>query len=349
MRAGGQPSVTAALALRRERPPGGGSRARWRAGLRSGLGRLGRLAVTLVAVTFFTTCLIDLVPGDPVVAIAPNSSPEQRAELRQRLQLDDPLPARYVDWLGGFVGGDLGSYYGTSSSRAVADDVGPALPVTLQLVLYAQVLALAIAVPLAVVAAQRRGSLLDRLAGVGTLGALAVPNFAVGLIASYVVGVELGWLPPSGYVRVTEDPVEHARRMVLPAVTLGLSQVAGYFRLLRSDMIATLKEDFVLFAKAQGASPSRIVWREALRPSSLALVAVLGVNVGVLIGGAVVMEVIFSLPGIGTLMFQAIHQRQYVALQSLVAIVALLFVVINHTVDVVHRRLDPRIGHAAAH
>lgn len=322
---------------------------RWRPWLRVLVGRGGRLALTLIAVTFFTTCLIDFVPGDPVAAIAPNSSADQRAELRHELQLDDPLPVRYADWLTAFVAGDMGAYYGASSSRPVSSDVLPALPVTIQLVLYAQLLALAVAVPLAVLAAHRQGSLTDRLAGMGTLGALAVPNFAVGLILSYVVGVELGWLPPSGYARVSEDPVEHARRMVLPAVTLGLSQVAAYYRLLRGDMIATLKEDFVLFAKAQGASPRRILWREALRPSSLALVSVLGVNVGVLIGGAVVMEVIFSLPGIGTLIFQAIDQRQYVALQSLVAIVALVFVVVNQTVDIVHRRLDPRIGHAGAH
>ena len=159
--------------------------------------------------------------------------------------------------------------------------------------------------------------------------------------------MQLGWLP----VRATspsEDLVEHFRHMALPAITLAVGQIAVYMRLLRSDMIATLQEDFILMAKTKGISPSRVLWRHALRPSSLTLLTVAGLNVGTLIGGAVIIEVIFALPGIGTLLFEAINARQYVALQSLVAIIAIVYVLVNFLVDILYTVLDPRIRHARA-
>src|SRR5690606_1772041 len=142
-------------------------------------------------------------------------------------------------------------------------------------------------------------------------------------------GVELRWLPVSGYVAPAEDFGEHLRRMALPATTLAVGQIAIYMRLLRSDMIATLQEDFITMAKAKGMSPRRILWGHALRPSSLTLLTVAGLNVGTLIGGAVIVEVLFSLPGIGLLLYEAIAARQYIALQSLVAIIAVGYVLIN--------------------
>ena len=309
--------------------------------------RLARLVVVVVLVTLFTAFLISLVPGDPVHAIAPFSSPEQHEALRQDLGLDDPLPIRYVDWLSDMTRGDLGKFYGVSSSRDVRETVATALPITFLLILYAQMIALVIAVPLAVLAAYRSGSWLDRLASTGSFGAMAIPNFALGLVLAYVVGVRLRWLPPTGYTAFGDNPVEHLRSMLLPALTLAVGQVAVYFRLLRSDLIATLQEDFVLFAKAQGFSPRRVLWRHALRPSSLTLLTVVGVNMGALIGGAVTMEVIFSLPGMGLLIFRSIQERQYVALQSVVAIVAVLYVLVNFVVDLLHQWLDPRIRHVA--
>jgi peptide/nickel transport system permease protein len=197
-----------------------------------------------------------------------------------------------------------------------------------------------------VLTAYRAGSRGDRVANATAFGMLAIPNFALALVLAYYVGVELGWLPVSGYAKPSEDLGEHIRRMAMPAISLAVGQIAVYMRLLRSDMIATLQEDFITMAKSKGVSPRRVLWRHALRPSSLTLLTVAGLNVGTLIGGAVIIEVIFSLPGIGTLLFEAISARQYIALQSLVAIIAVGYVLVNFLVDVLYAVLDPRIRHA---
>lgn len=310
------------------------------------LRRLLRLLVVLFFVTLFVALLTSMLPGDTVDAIAGFASEEQKEELRTELGLDDPLPVRYARWVGDFVTGDLGNYYSISGGRPVMDRVTDSLPVSLQLMLYAQVLALVIAIPAGVISAYRAGSLGDRVGNAAAFGALAIPNFALALVLAYFVGVELGWLPVNGYVKPSDDFGEHIRRMVMPAISLAVGQIAVYMRLLRSDMIATLQEDFITMAKAKGVSPRRVLWRHALRPSSLTLLTVAGLNVGTLIGGTVIIEVIFSMPGIGTLLFEAIQARQYIALQSLVAIIAVGYVIVNFLVDVLYAVLDPRIRHA---
>jgi peptide/nickel transport system permease protein len=312
------------------------------------LRRLAHLVVVLFFVTLFVATLTAMLPGDPVDAIAGFASPEQKEALRADLQLDDPIYVQYGRWVGNFVTGDLGNYYSVTGGRPVMDRVRDSLPVSLLLMVEAQVLALVIAIPLGVFTAYRAGSRFDKSANATAFGLLAIPNFAVALVLAYYVGVRFGWLPVSGYVKPSDDPVEHLRRMAMPAIALAVGQIAVYMRLLRSDMIATLQEDFILMAKSKGISPSRVLWRHALRPSSLTLLTVAGLNVGVLIGGAVIVEVIFSLPGIGTLLYEAIQARQYIALQSLVAIIAVGYVLINFLVDVLYAVLDPRIRHARA-
>jgi peptide/nickel transport system permease protein len=312
------------------------------------LRRLAHLVVVLFCVTLFVALLTAMLPGDPVDAIAGFASPEQKDALREDLGLDDPVYVQYGRWIGDFVTGDLGGYYSVTGERPVMDRVRDSLPVSLQLMLYAQVLALVIAIPAGVFTAYRAGSRADKTANATAFGMLAIPNFALALVLAYYVGVQLGWLPVSGYVKPSEDLVEHIRRMALPAISLAVGQVAVYMRLLRSDMIATLQEDFITMAKSKGVSPSRVLWRHALRPSSLTLLTVAGLNVGTLIGGAVIVEVIFSMPGIGTLLYEAIQARQYIALQSLVAIIAVGYVLVNFLVDVLYAVLDPRIRHARA-
>ena len=310
------------------------------------LRRLAHLVVVLFCVTLFVALLTAMLPGDPVDAIAGFASPEQKEALREDLGLDDPVYVQYGRWIGDFVTGDLGGYYSVTGERPVMDRVRDSLPVSLQLMVYAQVLALVIAIPAGVLTAYRAGSRADKVANATAFGMLAIPNFALALVLAYYVGVEFGWLPVSGYVKPSEDLVEHIRRMVMPTIALAVGQVAVYMRLLRSDMIATLQEDFITMAKSKGVSPRRVLWRHALRPSSLTLLTVAGLNVGTLIGGAVIVEVIFSMPGVGTLLFEAIQARQYIALQSLVAIIAVGYVLLNFLVDVLYAVLDPRIRHA---
>jgi len=310
------------------------------------LPRFVHLLVVLFCVTLFVALLTSMLPGDPIDAIAGFASQEQQDALREDLGLDDAIPVQYVRWLGDFVTGDLGGYYSVTGERPVMDRVRDSLPVSLQLMVYAQVLALLVAIPAGVVTAYRAGSRFDRTANATAFGMLAIPSFALALVLAYYVGVELGWLPVSGYVKPSEDLAEHLRRMALPAISLAVGQIAVYMRLLRSDMIATLQEDFITLAKSKGVSPRRVLWRHALRPSSLTLLTVAGLNVGTLIGNAVIIEVIFSLPGVGTLLFEAIQARQYIALQSLVAIIAVAYVLLNVAVDILYSVLDPRIRHA---
>jgi peptide/nickel transport system permease protein len=312
------------------------------------LRRFLHLVVVLFCVTLFVALLTSMLPGDPVNSIAGFAPEETKDQIREQLGLDDPIPVQYGRWLSDFVTGDLGSYWTVTGDRPVLDRVKDALPVSIQLMVYAQVLALVVAIPLGVATAYRAGSKFDRGSNFTAFGLLALPNFALALILAYYVGVQLGWLPVTGYVAPREDFVEHLRRMAMPAIALAVGQIAVYMRLLRSDMIATLQEDFITMAKSKGVSPRRVLWRHALRPSSLTLLTVAGLNVGTLIGSAVVIEVIFSLPGLGSLLYEAIISRQYIAFQSLVAIIAVGYVMLNFLVDVLYAVLDPRIRHARA-
>ena len=307
------------------------------------LKRLVQLIVTVLAVTLFSAFLLELLPGDPVEVLVPFGSDEQREAVRADLDLDRPFIARYGSWLGGFVTGDLGNYYTVSSSRPVSERLGQAFPKSAQLVVYSQILALLVAIPVGVFAAARKSSWFDRMSSATAFAMLAIPNFALALVLQYYLGVKWQIFPTSGYTPITENPSEHFQQMVLPCITLAVGQIAVYMRLLRSDMIATLQQDFILLAKAKGMRSRRILFRHALRPSSLTLLTVAGLNVGTLIGGALIVEVLFQIPGVGFMMQEAIGQRQIVAFQSLVAIVAIIYVVVNFLVDLLYTAVDPRI------
>lgn len=305
------------------------------------LKKLGQLVVTVILVTLFASFLLELLPGDPVEVLVPFGSDEQREAVREDLGLDRPFLVRYGDWLGGFVqfwDPDLGNYYTVSSQRPVIDRVEDALPVSLQLMVYAQLMGLIVAIPLGVLTAHRKDSFFDRISNTSAFAMLAIPNFALGFILQYYLGVELGWFPVTGN--------QQSWWWVLPAITLAVGQIAVYMRLLRSDMIATLQQDFITMAKAKGLRTRRILFRHALRPSSLTLLTVAGLNVGTLIGGTLIVEVVFQIPGMGLLLFEAIATRQIVAFQSMVAIVAILYVVVNFAVDLLYTALDPRIRNA---
>ncbi len=239
-----------------------------------------------------------------------------------------------------------------------------ALPVSLQLMLYAQLIALIVAIPLGVLTAYRANTATDRAVNAGAFALLALPSFVLALFFAYLIGVKLhpdlpflGRIPVNGYEpgwleavfgRPTGDIGHHFGTMLLPAVALAAGLIAVYMRLLRSDMIATLQENFITMARAKGLSNRRILWRHALRPSSLTLLTVAGLNFGTLIGGAVAVEVIFGIPGLGTLIYQAINARQIVELQSYIAIIAIFYVVLNFVIDALYVVLDPRIRRAHA-
>lgn len=310
--------------------------------------KFARLVVVLLLVTFGTFLLIRLFPGDPVKKMIPYGTnvAAQRAQLRKDIGLDKPLLTQYGAWVAGLARGDFGRIY--PSRTPVSEVLRSAAPVTLQLILYAQVVALLVAVPLGVLTAYRAGRWLDKVANATGFGLLSLPSFVLGLYLAYFVGARLHWLPAGQYVRFSDDPVEHFRSMVLPTIALAAGEIAIYMRLLRSDMIATLQESFVKTARAKGISDARILWRHAFRPSSLTLLTFAGLNIGTLVGSAVVVETVFSLPGLGTEIYKAIIGQQYVALQTYVALIAVGYVLVNFAVDALYTVIDPRIRHVRA-
>lgn len=300
----------------------------------------------MILVTLFASFLLELLPGDPVEVLVPFGSDEQRQLVREETGLDQPFIVRYGNWLGGFVTGDMGNQYTVSSTRPVVDRVTTSLWPTVLLMVYAQTLALVIAIPVGVIAAYRQDTWFDRLSNTSAFAMLAIPTFALGFVLQYYIGVKLGWADTGGYKSPTQDLAGHVRSMILPTITLAVGQIAVYMRLLRSDMIATLQQDFITMAKAKGITTKRILFRHALRPSSLTLLTVAGLNIGTLIGGALIIEVVFNIPGLGYLMGEAIATRQIVMFQSLVAIIAIFYVFVNFCVDILYTVLDPRIRHA---
>jgi peptide/nickel transport system permease protein len=245
--------------------------------------------------------------------------------------------------MGNFVTGDFGDFYRQGNVTPVIDRVKDTAPVSLELMLYAQFLALAFAIPLGIFTAKRAGSAADKATNTTAYALLALPNFVLALVLAYVIGVELKWLPPQGFYRWGQSASDHIKSMILPSISLAIGQIAVYMRLLRTDLVATLQQDFILMAKSKGISERRVMWRHALRPSSLTLLTIAGLNMGTLIGGALVIERIFNLDGMGRLLFEAINERQIVAVQSLVAITATVFVLVNYLVDMLYAAIDPRI------
>ena len=306
-----------------------------------------QLAAVLLLVTFLTFLLLNLLPGGPETAALGIGADEQaQAEFREEQNLDDPLIVRYADWLGGLLSGDLGD--SLIANVPVTELLSQRLPVTLQLMLYATFLALIISVPLGILTAYKADSMFDKSANTIAFGLLSLPNFIVGVLLVFLFSIRLGWLPATGSTPFGEDPVEHFRRMILPTIALAVGQIAVYMRLLRTDMISTLQEDFIGVARAKGMPTRRILLRHALRPSSFSLLTVVAINVGQLIGGTIVIERIFAIPGLGSLIVESIFRRDYLVVQGCIVIVAVGFVLVNFIVDVLYAVLDPRIRHARA-
>lgn len=306
------------------------------------LQRVAQLLIVLLLVTFGVSLLLRLIPVDLATILLPASSEGEREILRAELGFDKGPIGYYLQWLGNFVQGDFGKIYFSGGTEEVSDHLKQAMPRSLLLMVYTQILALVIAIPLGVISAYRAGRRADKIIS-NTLFALSsVPNFAIALLLIIFIGVKFAWLPTLGYVPIAEGFGEHLKHMVMPVISLSLGLIATYTRLLRADMISALREDYVTMAASKGLSDSRILWRHVLRPSSMTLLTSAALSMGGLIGGAIVIESIFATYGIGFEVFAAIGGRQYVALQSTVAVIALFYVFFNLVVDVGSGFVDPR-------
>ena len=288
------------------------------------------------------------VLGDPlfnilgVTASATDEDSLQKIEAaKEEYNLDDPLPVRYAIWLGGFVQGDFGVQFSEDGQPPVRNLIVERLPRTLSLVILAQLMALAISLPWALWSASRADSKADKVSTVGAFLTISIPNFALAVILSYILSIKLGWFP---LVYEADTPLPtRLHAMILPAFTLALPAAAVYQRLLRTDLITTLQEDFILTARAKGVSRRSILFKHALRPSLFSFVTVFGITTGALIGGALVVESIFLIPGLGRAIVEAVLREDFPVVLAIVMIVAAIFVLLNLVIDLIYSLIDPRV------
>jgi len=307
--------------------------------------RLASAIPTLLGVSVLTFLFIRLIPGDAIAARLGTSTaltPDQLASLRAYFGLDQPLALQYWNWVSALARGDFG--YSIRTGRPVLVEIAERLPATLELAAAATLIAIAIGIPLGLLSAMRPRSRLDLAARIGGLIGLSLPSFWLGTLIIVLFSLYLRWLPNTGgYVDFARDPLGNLLLIVFPAVTLGVGLAAATMRMTRSAMLDVLVADYVRTAAAKGLARSLIVRRHVLKNGLIVVVTLLGVQVGQLLGGAVVVEEIFSIPGVGRMLLTAIVQRDYALVQGGVLVIAVLFVLVNIVVDLLYGYLDPRI------
>src|SRR5262249_15433820 len=306
---------------------------------------LRRLAATVPVLLFVTAgvfTLIHLTPGDPSDDMRGESvDATVREPLGRSLGRDQPIYVQYAVWMGRILRGDLGR--SIRNQEPVIENVSRRIRPSLELAFLAMTISVLVAFPIGIVSAARRNSAVD---GAGTLFALfgiCMPNFLIALLLIFVFGVTLRWLPISGYTDPLEEPLPGLRSLVLPAITLGLALAAVVTRTLRSSMLEALSEDYIRTARAKGVPEWRVIRRHALKNALIPVVTVMGLQLGTLIGGAVITEYVFALPGVGRLVVDAVFARDYPLVQGVVLLIAVAFIVSNLLVDVLYGFIDPRI------
>jgi len=306
------------------------------------LRRLLATVPVLLLVTAGVFALLHLTPGDPVDAMMAESADASTKEsLRRELGLDRPIAVQYAAWMGRLLRGDLGR--SIRNGEPVLENVSRRIRPSLQLALLAMAIALTIAFPVAIASAVRHNTGVDRLGTTFALFGICMPNFLLALLLIFVFGVTLRWLPISGYLDPLEEGWSGLRSLILPAVTLGLALAAVITRTLRSSLLEALAEDYVRTARAKGLSEWAVIRGHVLKNALIPVVTVLGLQLGTLIGGAVITEYVFALPGIGRLVVDAVFARDYPLVQGVILLIALGFIVSNLLVDLLYGYIDPRI------
>ncbi|MBF8187688.1 ABC transporter permease [Nonomuraea sp. K274] len=307
--------------------------------------RVGAALLVMVVVSLLIFIVTRVLFPDPVQTImggqSSSATPEQLRQMTHELGLDQPLVVQYFDWLGKLVQGDLGRSFRTPIG--VGEAIAQRIPVTLELMVLSLVIALVLGTLLGVVAALVRGRWVDTVASGISVLALSLPNFFLGILLVYFFALKLRLLPSSGYVPFSQDPLGNLKLMALPALTLSMAYIGTFARYARALMLSVLSEDYVLRAHASGLDPGRVVVRHAMKNTMIPMVTVVGLNAAGLVGGAVVTESIFSLPGVGTLLTNSILGKDFPMLQGLILVITVGVVVVNLLVDLVYGALDPRI------
>ena len=306
------------------------------------LKRVRRLVVVIFAVTLFTFLLVNVLPGDVAYDIAGQDASEEEVQaIRADLGLDRPVMVRYVEWLGDFVQGDWGRSFRTD--EPVVEAILSRFPVSLELMLVAQVFALILAVPFGIIAAYRAGRTTDRAIATAGFMSLSIPSFMAAILLILIVSLNLGWLPTSEYEPLSEGLWANLRAFILPALAIAMAEWVILMRVLRADMIGVLQQDYISLARAKGLPVWHVILRHALKPASFSMITVLGLQIGNLVGGSIIIESIFALPGVGRLLINAIYARDFIVVQGVVVFIAFAYVMVNFIVDLLYAVIDPRI------
>lgn len=312
---------------------------------RSWIRRGVRGLVVLALLGVIAMSLPLLLTGNPALAVlGPEASPERIAAFLAQLNLDDPPPARLMTWLGNAFQGDLGTSLITG--RPIADEIARRLPITLELLVASQLVALAIAIPLAMASAWKPGGLIDRIGTLASFALISIPTFIFALALIAIFAVMLGVLPATGWIDPGKDIVGHLRHLALPALSTGIVEAAVLVRLLRSDLITTLDQPYILAARSRGMSPARLLVTRALRPSSFSTLTIVGLNLGLAFGGSVLIESIFAIPGMGRLAMTAIETRDFPVIEAVIIFSGVAVVAASLAVDALYTLVDPRTRHA---
>ncbi|MEM8657596.1 MAG: ABC transporter permease [Pseudomonadota bacterium] len=310
------------------------------------LGFLARRIViaipTIILISVFVFGLQKLLPGDPILVMAGEErDPAVIEALREKYRLNDPLPVQYVAWAGNALQGDLGISLRTQ--QPVLELIGEKLPVTIQLAVMALIIAMVIGIPAGVISAYKKGTWVDWVANLFALSGLSVPNFWLGIMLILLVSVKLGWLPASGYLPLSEDPVQSIKTMLMPAFVLGTAIAATLMRHTRSAMLSVLTSDYVRTARAKGLRERTVLIKHALRNALVPVVTVITLLFGELLAGAVLTEQIFTIPGFGKLVVDAVFNRDYAVVQGIVLCTGIAFILMNILADAAYRVLNPRM------
>lgn len=306
------------------------------------LNKIAHLLLVVLAVTLLTFVMTDRLPADIAAEVAGHgASAGELAEMREHLGLNRPVLLRYAAWMGGVCRGELGKSLATE--LPVSHALASHLPVTLELLVLSQFFALLLALPTAIITAWRSGSLVDRLSGTFAFGCAALPNYAMAMGLVFLCALKLKLLPATGYTPLNAGVIANLKGFLLPALSIALVEWVTLMRVLRSDLIATLKEDFILLSRCKGLPAWRILLVHALRPSCFTFITVLGMQTASLIGGAVIIETLFALPGIGRLLVSAIFAQDFPVIQGAVLLISVAYVCINFLVDLCYALLDPRV------
>jgi len=314
------------------------------------LGFIGRrfllMIPTIVGISIIIFLMVRLMPGDIVDVLLGGdavATQEQKDQVREQLGLTGSYPEQYWSWASGVLTGDFGESY--RNTEPVADVLSRAVPITLELMILALLIATLIGVPLGVISAVRRDSVSDYGARVGGLVGISIPSFWLATLLLLFTSRVFGWVPPITYVKFFDDPLTNLSQFILPAISISVFTLAIVMRMVRATMLEVLGQDYVRTARAKGVKHRLVVYRHALRNALIPVVTIIGFEIGILMGGAAIVEIIFGLPGVGYVLLNAIFNRDYPVVQGATLLIAVIFVVSNTVVDVVYGWLDPRISH----